>query len=312
MAGGRTWTRLDARLLRRWPLPQVPDDADKEDRGRVLVIAGSREIPGAALLAAIAALRAGAGKLVVATAQSVAQPLALALPEARVIALPEDEQGSFLPAAIDLLADSARHAAAVLVGPGLMDAVGTCRFVRALLPLAAHAPLVLDALAMDIVRGGQCFEQPVLLTPHAGEMAHLSGRSKEEVTADPEAAVLEAATRWNATVALKGATTLMATPDGGRWRHAAGHPGLATSGSGDVLAGVIAGLAAQHPVLEQACAWGVVLHSLAGAALGRRIGPLGYLARELPAEIPALLRRLQRTTPVPRETTGATPAGSRG
>ena len=312
MAGGRAWTRLDARLLRRWPLPQVPDDADKEDRGRVLVIAGSREIPGAALLAAIAALRAGAGKLVVATAQSVAQPLALALPEARVIALPEDEQGSFLPAAIDLVADSARLAAAVLAGPGLMDAAGTCRFVRALLPLAAHAPLVLDALAMDIVRGGQCFEQPVLLTPHAGEMAHLSGRSKEDVTADPEAAVLEAATRWNATVALKGATTLMATPDGGRWRHAAGHPGLATSGSGDVLAGVIAGLAAQQPVLEQACAWGVVLHSLAGAALGRRIGPLGYLARELPAEIPALLRRLQRTTPAPRETRGATPAGSRG
>jgi ADP-dependent NAD(P)H-hydrate dehydratase len=311
MAGDLAWTRLDARLLRGWPLPEIPDDADKEDRGRVLVIAGSREIPGAALLAAIAALRAGAGKLVVATAHSVAQPLALALPEARVIALPEDDQGSFAASAVDLIADSAQQAGAVLVGPGLMDATGTCRFVEAMLPLVAHTPLVLDALAMDVVRGRQRFDQPVLLTPHAGEMAHLSGRSKADVTADPETAVLEAAGRWHAVVALKGATTLIATPQGARWRHAAGHPGLATSGSGDVLAGVIAGLAAQQPVLQQACAWGVVLHSLAGAALGRRLGPLGYLARELPAEIPPLVRRLRRATSASRGTTGAAAAGSR-
>jgi ADP-dependent NAD(P)H-hydrate dehydratase len=311
MATDLAWTRLDARLLRRWPLPEVPADADKEDRGRVLVVAGSREIPGAALLAAVAALRAGAGKLVVATARSVAQPLALALPEARVLGLPEDEQGAFTPAAIDLIGDSAQQAAAVLVGPGLMDAAGTCRFLHALLPLLAPTQVVLDALAMDIVRRRQRFEQPVLLTPHAGEMAHLSGRSKDAVTADPEAAVLDAATRWNATVALKGATTLIATPQGGRWRHAAGHPGLATSGSGDVLAGVIAGLAAQQCALEQACAWGVVLHSLAGAALARRMGPVGYLARELPAEIPAVVRRLRRTTPTARGTTGGAAADSR-
>lgn len=310
MTGDPAWTPLDARLLRRWPLPQLPDDADKEDRGLVLVIAGSREIPGAALLAAIAALRAGAGKLVVATAASVAQPLALALPEARVIALPEDDQGSFAPSAVDLVAASAQHAAAVLVGPGLMGGAGTGRFVEALLPSMAHSPVVLDALAMDVVRRRARFDQPVLLTPHAGEMAHLSGLSKAEVTADPEGAVVEAARRWNAVVALKGATTLIATPQGGRWRHAAGHPGLATSGSGDVLAGVIAGLAAQQPVLEQACAWGVVLHSLAGAALARRIGPLGYLARELPAEIPALAGRLQRRARA-RETTGSAAAGSR-
>ena len=301
MAGRRPgWTRLDAHLLRRWPLPRVAEDADKEDRGRVLVVAGSREIPGAALLAGIAALRAGAGKLVVATAQSVAQPLALALPEARVIALPETDRGSLAPSAVELLADSARHTQAALLGPGLMDESGTCRFMEGLLPLLAHAPVVLDALAMDIVRQVSRFDQPLLLTPHAGEMAHLLGQRKEDILAEPQRAARDAARGWNAVVALKGATTLIATPEGTCWCHEGGHPGLATSGSGDVLAGLIAGFAARQAPLEQACAWGVVLHAQAGAALARRLGPLGFLARELAAEIPPLVSRLQRRSAASR------------
>ncbi|HWI84619.1 NAD(P)H-hydrate dehydratase [Ramlibacter sp.] len=293
MARATAWTTLDPRLLRRWPLPTLAPDADKEERGRVLIVAGSREIPGAALLAGIAALRAGAGKLVIATAASVAKSLALALPEARVIALPETGAGSFAPEGLELVAESARHTRTALLGPGLMDAAGTCRFLEDLLPLLAHAPVILDALAMDLVRRQRRFAQPVLLTPHAGEMAHLTGDDKDGVLGEPEAAVVDAAQRWHAVVALKGATTLIATPLGQGWRHESSHPGLATSGSGDVLAGVIAGLAAQQPPLEQACAWGVVLHAQAGAALGRRMGPVGYLARELPAEIPAQLSRLQ-------------------
>lgn len=155
--------------------------------------------------------------------------------------------------------------------------------------------MILDALAMNVVKAGQRWAQPVLLTPHAGEMAHLRGVSKEAVLAEPAQAVITASCEWNAVVALKGAVTLIAAPGSGRWRHEAGHPGLATSGSGDVLAGVIAGLAAQQVPLEQACAWGVVLHALAGKELARRLGPLGYLARELPAEVPRLLRRLRAT-----------------
>jgi ADP-dependent NAD(P)H-hydrate dehydratase len=306
MAGA--WTTLDERLLRGWPLPPVAHDADKEDRGRVLVIAGSREIPGAAALAALAALRSGAGKLVVATAASVAPWLAQALPEARVIALPETGAGAFALDGLELVAASARTAGAALIGPGLMDADGTCRFVAALLPLLAHAPVVLDALAMDVARQGRRFGQPVLLTPHAGEMAHLSGQAKEQVVADAQAAALDAARRWNATVALKGATTLIATARGDGWRHAGGDPGLATSGSGDVLAGAIVGLAAQQVPLAQAAAWGVVLHALAGATLARRFGAIGYLARELPAEIPPLVSRLQRRRGRARERRGATAA----
>jgi len=293
MQAHEVWTPLDARTLRGWPLPALTQEADKEERGRVLVVAGSREIAGAAVLAATAALRAGAGKLVVATADSVALQLAFAVPEARVIAIPELAGGGFAKRGLDLLRQPAERADAVLIGSGLMDEAACTDFVADLLPLLTHAPVVLDALAMNVLKNHDALRQPVILTPHAGEMAHLMERSKEDVLAHPEQVATTAARRWNAVAALKGATTLVAAPNGKGWRHEGGQPGLATSGSGDVLAGLIAGLLAQGATLEQACAWGVVLHSSAGARLATRLGPLGYLARELPREIPMILKKLQ-------------------
>jgi hydroxyethylthiazole kinase-like uncharacterized protein yjeF len=152
--------------------------------------------------------------------------------------------------------------------------------------------LILDAGAMCIARDGWRFEQAVLLTPHAGELAGLTGAAKEAVNAAPEAAAREAAQRWQAIVALKGALTVIAAPDGRQWLHQGGNTGLAISGSGDVLAGLMAGLAARGATLEQAAAWGVALHAMAGEQLSLRHGPLGYLAREISAEVPALLRSL--------------------
>lgn len=279
---------VDDALLRQWPLPEPDGDADKEDRGRVLVIAGSREVPGAAILAAEAALRAGAGKLAVATPASAWTLVAQALPEARVIALPETAAGGPSEQSLGLLHDLARRTAAVLVGPGMMDAAGTSAFVRGLLPLFGRSRIVLDALAMDALAGMSAFDVPVLLTPHAGEMAHLSGLARGDIEARPLAVAREYAARWNAVLALKGATTCIAAGDVA-WRHEAATAGLATSGSGDVLAGLIAGLAARGASLEQAAVWGVALHARAGERLARRIGPLGFLARELAPEVPALL-----------------------
>lgn len=295
------WQELDARSLRAWPLPAIAADADKEERGRVLVVGGSREIAGAVQLAAVAALRAGAGKLVIATAESVAPYMTQAIPEARVIGLPENGGGSFGEGAIDAIADTVDGAAAVLAGPGMMDPAGNTAVLQALLAKCRDIPVVLDAFGMDVIPGiGRC-AQPVLMTPHAGEMAHLLGMAKEEVLAQPEAVVRHAASKWNAVVALKGATTWIANPGGECWRHAAAHPGLATSGSGDVLAGLIAGFAARGVPLEQACAWGVVMHALAGESLERRLGPVGYLARELPLEVPLLMRKMPlRRSRVPR------------
>jgi ADP-dependent NAD(P)H-hydrate dehydratase len=287
------WRELDERALRDWPLPAIPADADKETRGRVLVIAGSREVPGAAQLAAVAALRAGAGKLVIATAASSAQNLAQSVPEARVIALPENETGSFDACGIALLEPTLGNVSAVLVGPGMVDERGNAGLIQSIIDTYQDGPLVLDALAMDVVAQLRRFSRPVLMTPHAGEMAHLLGIEKDEVTREPQRIALSAASRWNAVVALKGAVTWIATPGGQCWRHAADEPGLATSGSGDVLAGLIAGFAARDASLEQACAWGVVMHALAGRALSRQIGPIGYLARELPGAVPGLMKGIR-------------------
>ncbi|HYE40680.1 MAG TPA: ADP/ATP-dependent (S)-NAD(P)H-hydrate dehydratase, partial [Ramlibacter sp.] len=166
-------TEVDGALLRAWPLPRPVPDGDKEERGRVLVIAGSAEMPGAATLAGIAALRAGAGKLVIATARSAAQSVAACVPEARVLALPETSDGGPSMHALPLLQPLAGRVAAVLIGPGMVGREVTLALVHALLPLLRDVPVVLDALAMDSVRSLRRFAQPVLLTPHAGEMAHL-------------------------------------------------------------------------------------------------------------------------------------------
>jgi NAD(P)H-hydrate repair Nnr-like enzyme with NAD(P)H-hydrate dehydratase domain len=140
--------------------------------------------------------------------------------------------------------------------------------------------------------GGFRFASPVLLTPHAGELASLTGADKDDIRAQPDAAARLAAQRWHATVALKGALTVIANANNEEWRHQGGNTGLARSGSGDVLAGIIAGLAARGAPLEQAAAWGVALHAMAGEQLSLKHGPQGYLAREISTEVPALLRAM--------------------
>ncbi|HEV7802994.1 MAG TPA: NAD(P)H-hydrate dehydratase [Burkholderiales bacterium] len=288
---------IDEAALRRWPLPIPEGDGGKEARGRVLVVAGSCELPGAAVLAATAALRAGAGKVTIATPASIARAMAFAVPESLVIALDETDDGTIAANAGRALEKLVGKTAAVLIGPGLPNHASTCELTAAIVAKFSDACIVVDAAAMDVVRQNEQqmrFSRPVILTPHAGEMAHLSGADKDAVTADPQAAALEAARAWNTMVVLKGAITHIAAPDGRLWRHEGGNFGLGTSGSGDVLSGIIAGLLARGAPLEQASAWGVALHARAGDALAQRLGPLGYLAREIPAEVPALMAALAR------------------
>ncbi len=290
---------LDSAALRAWPLPMPDGAGDKEIRGHVLVLGGSREMPGAVILAASAALRAGAGKLTIATGASVAQLVALAIPEARVIGLLETPEGGFARSATDALNPLADRVDAILIGPGMQDEPATAQLVRALLPRLDGTRIVLDACAMGIVRGsaGEApfrFEQPVILTPHAGEMAHLTGATKQAVLDDPDGQAARCAQAWNAVVALKGARTIISAPDGAMWQHEGGNVGLAISGSGDVLSGIIAGLAARGATLAQATCWGVALHARAGEQLAEKQGLLGYLARDLAAEIPALMEQFGR------------------
>lgn len=297
---------LNPALLRRWPLPQPGFDGDKEVRGHVLVVAGSAEMPGAAILAGEAALRAGAGKLCIATAASVAPQVGAMIPGARVIGLGETTAHGFQADSARRLGELAGKADALLVGPGMQDEAACVELVHSLLQRFKGAPTVLDAEALFAARptgephlldeavdwDGFRFAEPVLMTPHAGELARLTGVARSEIEQDPQGAARSAARRWNAVVALKGATTVLSMPDGTLWQHQGGNAGLAISGSGDVLAGIIAGLLARGATLEQAAAWGVVLHGAAGEQLALRCGPLGYLSREIAAEVPALLRVL--------------------
>jgi ADP-dependent NAD(P)H-hydrate dehydratase len=295
---------VDIVTLRAWPLPMPSAEGDKEQRGHVLVLGGSREMPGAVILAATAALRAGAGKLSIATGASVAKLVALAIPEARVLGLPETEEGGFTREATDPLDPLADKVNAIVIGPGMEDEPATAALVRALLPRLDGTAVVLDACAMGIVLQPDLaqpereyrFSEPVIVTPHAGEMAHLTGVDKAAILADPDRHALAAAARWNAVVVLKGARTVIAAPDGRLWQHVGGNVGLAISGSGDTLAGIILGLAARGATLEQAACWGVALHARAGERLAERFGVLGYLAREIPDVIPALMDALGRQT----------------
>ncbi|MFL6586875.1 MAG: NAD(P)H-hydrate dehydratase [Luteimonas sp.] len=282
---------IDAALLKRWSLPDPRTCSSKEDRGRVLVIGGSVEVPGAVLLAGIGALRAGAGKLQIATAAAAAMPLAIAVPEAKVIGLTSNARGAIRGLGRDGL-QAVRHAGAVLVGPG-MDATLATRRVARMVVDAAPGTIVMDAGALDIAvvraasrRGNdaQC-----VLTPHPGEMAALLDMDEAAVSAEPARIARECASRWGVILVLKGATTHIAAPDGRMWVNRAGSIGLGTSGSGDVLAGLVTGLAARGASPEQAAVWGVHLHAKAGARLSRRLGLIGFLAREISDEVPELM-----------------------
>ncbi|HYJ78988.1 MAG TPA: NAD(P)H-hydrate dehydratase [Longimicrobiaceae bacterium] len=283
-------------LLRSLPLPRPDADGDKEERGRVLVAGGSRETPGALLLAGVAALRAGAGKLRMATAAGVATALAVAVPEARVVGLRETESGAVAPGAADTLVEPEESPDAVLIGPGMIDEETSGDFTRRLLAKLGGTAFVLDAAAMAWLGrwsdGLHSLGGRAVITPHAGELAGILGCDKEGVSADPLSAARRAADTLRCVVVLKGGETYVVSPSGESYRYSGGRVGLATSGSGDVLAGIIAGLAARGADPLRAALWGVAIHGAAGNVLARRVGPLGFLARELLDEVPGAMRRL--------------------
>ena len=285
-------------LLRRFRLPKPDETGSKDERGQVLVVGGSSQVAGAVRLAGEAALRAGAGKLQLATVRSSAAALGMAVPESLVVALPESRRGEIVGArASAMLARYVKQVDAMLVGPGMTgDRAAHALLAPCIGRLGADAALILDAAAILALRSDEALLAPldgrVVLTPHAGEMASLLGVEKDAVEAEPDEMALHAAARFGAVVVLKGAESSIATPDGKLYRYAGGNVGLATSGSGDTLAGIVAGLAARGAAPLHAVVWAVYLHGSAGRALAKRIGPIGFLAHELLAELPPLLRRL--------------------
>jgi ADP-dependent NAD(P)H-hydrate dehydratase len=285
--------RLDRALLEGFPLPRHPEDGDKEERGRLLVIAGSRELAGAALLAGVSGLRAGAGKLQIATAASISAALGVAVPEARVIGCEETREGCIAPSVIPALLGWVEGAQATTIGCGLQHGPPLEQLLDALLASRIDRPLVLDAAVLGCLapraetlsawRGG------AVLLPHAREMARLLDCEAEEVADDPLAAARRAAERYRAVALIKGEWSYIVEPGGRAFRFQGGGIGLATSGSGDVLAGLVGGLCARGADPLTATLWGVWLHGEAGRILKERTGRIGFLARELPDLVPGLM-----------------------
>jgi hydroxyethylthiazole kinase-like uncharacterized protein yjeF len=283
---------LTRTTLRDFPLPQE-SDGDKDDHGRLLIVAGSRQVPGAALLSARAALRSGAGKLRIATVKSVAPAMALHMVEALIVPLAEDEEGGCGPASVDEVAEQAGRMDAVTAGPGIRESAVSTDIAKVLLqsckPLALDAGLLHCLPRLDSV----CRDSHVspLLLPHARELASLLEAEETDVAADRLSHAHQAAERYGAFVLAKGADSYIAAPDGRCWMYRGGVPGLGVAGSGDVLSGIAGALLARGAEPLTALLWAVLLHGEAGEMLSAKVGPVGFLARELPDEIPALLAR---------------------
>ena len=280
--------------LKRHPLPPV-EEGDKDSRGKLLVIAGTREIAGAAMITATAAMRAGAGKIGIATVASVAPQLGMAVPEARVFAMAEARDGGLARSSVSKLAELAGLYDAVVAGPGMSPTPVATKLAAAL--CATGRPVALDAALLHglapAAKQVRAAEMPPVLLPHGKEMASLLDRSEAEARADPLGCGHAAAKRYQAIVLAKGAQSHVVTPDGKAWKYRGGGPGLGISGSGDALAGILGGLLARGADPLTALLWAVWLHGEAGAALAKKIGPIGFLAREMSAEVPALLAKAQ-------------------
>lgn len=282
-------------LLRQWPLPTP--GGDKEGRGRTLIVGGSAETPGAVLLAAEAALRSGAGKLQVAVAASVAPAVAVALPEALVRGLPETRAGAVRGSGAGAVRDLAEAADCVLAGPGLADPEESAELVRGLVE-GLRTPVILDALALAAVTEDvTCLhglDGRAVLTPNPGELARTLHVGPDELAADPVGHTRRLAARSHAVVSLGAETTWVTAPDGRSWCDPSGAAGLGVSGSGDVRAGIAAGLLARGATPAQAAVWSAHLHGRAGERLASTVGRLGFLARELPAQVPAVLAEIEQ------------------
>jgi ADP-dependent NAD(P)H-hydrate dehydratase len=273
--------------LRDWPLPEVEDGGDKQARGTALVVGGSASTPGALLLAGLAALRVGAGKLQVVTVEATSVALALAAPEAAVVGVPTSD-GSLPPAAAEEVVSRSERASALILGPGLLDQDGAHALLRAVLPALSDTPVVLDGVALRALAGHPALLDGIdaVLTPNTHEVRALLGGEELEGREAAQAV----AQRYGATVSSPG---WVAAPDGRAWRVEAGGVGLGTSGSGDVLAGLVGGALARGAEPAQAATWGQYLHSAAGDLLTARLGRVGFLARELLDEVPTVLGQLR-------------------
>jgi ADP-dependent NAD(P)H-hydrate dehydratase / NAD(P)H-hydrate epimerase len=283
-------------------LPNRSPNSNKGTFGKVLVIAGSSNYIGAAYLACMGAYRSGAGLVTLATARSLYPILAAKLTETTYLPLPEAEEGIIGNAAYPVIAGQLPDYRVVLMGCGLGQHEETVNLIKSVLFNSSQThftPVILDADALNALAKEQEWwhklGENVILTPHPGEMARLTQASREEVQKEKLAFAQNAASEWHKIVILKGAFTVIAAPDGRTRICPFANAVLASAGTGDVLAGIVAGLVGQNMPLFDAAACGVYLHARAGEMLAEEMGNAGVMAGDLLPVIPRLLKRIKES-----------------
>lgn len=316
---------LTAREAAQW-LPPRPRASHKGNYGRVLVVAGSTGMTGAAALASEAALRIGAGLVTLAIPTSLNPILEVKLSEVMTLPLPETEAGSLAESAAASILEFAEKTKSVMaIGPGLSQHPETVSLVHKLVQAKSAVGTVIDADGLNalaqtitshtvknnddvsgnkpppygsgtVVRGlpvpSELFGANTVLTPHPGEMARLTGTTIAVIEAERLDSAQQFAQEWGVTLLLKGAPTVTACPDGSVWLNSTGNPGMATAGMGDVLTGIIAGLMAQGLSGERAAVLGSYLHGLAGDIAAESFGMHGLIAGDVLNTVPQAVKKI--------------------
>jgi len=285
---------LDAEWCRK-TIPVRDPDSHKGNFGHVFIIGGSPGMTGAVSLAAWAAVRSGAGLVTVGIPSGLNSVIETKVTEAMSLPLPETEEGTISRRALDIIKRMAAQKVVVL-GPGLSRQKETQELVKGFLP-ELPCPVVVDADALFSLSSCRNFKRkssfPLILTPHPGEMAWLHGISTGDVQANRVEIVQKTSRDWNAVVVLKGARTLVATPEGKLYVNSTGNPGMATGGTGDVLAGMIGAFLAQGLSAEKAAALGAFIHGMAGDQAAELQGKMGLAAGDLIDYIPKVIREFE-------------------
>jgi NAD(P)H-hydrate epimerase len=272
--------------------PRSPS-SHKGTFGHALLLAGSRGLAGASILAARGVLRAGAGLVTVAVPESQAPPVLDSLPEAMVLPLPETGRGAFGERAGEVILEALSDKKVLAVGPGLSLNAETARLVRGLIP-RVRVPMVIDADALNALAESPSVllesKAEVIITPHPGELGRLLGLTAADVQARRIELSREFSRKYGVLVILKGAHTVIASPAGEVFVNSTGNPGMAAGGMGDVLTGIVASFIAQGRSMLDSAVMGTFLHGRAGDLAAFRVGDWGYLAGEVADLVPSAVR----------------------
>jgi hydroxyethylthiazole kinase-like uncharacterized protein yjeF len=280
-------------------LPRRPLNSNKGTFGRVMVIAGSPNYIGAAYLACGGALRSGAGLVTLAAAKTLTPIVAAKLAEVTYLPLLEVEPGVIAAGAAEIIRNESDKYDVILLGCGLGQHPDTVKFLSAFIVKKGLPPLIIDADGLNIITiipdWQRHLPKDVIFTPHPGEMSRLCGLTVAQIQADRTGVAGKYAGEWQKIIVLKGAHTVIAAPDGRCRVSPFCNPGLASAGTGDVLAGVIAGLAAQGLKLFDAASLGVFLHGEAGEKVKNELGDAGMIASDLLPTLPPVIKQLKNS-----------------